>query len=99
MQPLLDRVFVVTGAGGGIAGPIAHALADAGARLVLVAHDARKVAAEAEELRATALGADLLRADGAEAMARTVVERHGRIDGVVHTVGGFAPGRIVDSDG
>jgi NADP-dependent 3-hydroxy acid dehydrogenase YdfG len=98
MQPLLDRVFVVTGAGGGMAGPIAQALAAAGARLVLVAHDARKIAAEADALSATAVSADLTERDGAEAMARSVVDRHGRIDGLVHTVGGFASGRIVDSD-
>jgi NADP-dependent 3-hydroxy acid dehydrogenase YdfG len=98
MHPLLDRVFVVTGAGGGVASPVARALAAAGARLVLVAHDADKIAGEAAELRATALAADLVRADSAEAMARTVVERHGRIDGLVHTVGGFATGCVVESD-
>ena len=31
-------------------------------------------------------------------MANAVVGRHGRIDGLVHTVGGFAMGRIVDGD-
>src|SRR4051812_26297618 len=98
MQPLLDRVFVVTGAGGGIAGPIARALADAGARLVLVGHDLARTTGEAERLGAGALGADLTRLDETETMARAVVERHGRIDGLVHTVGGFAMGRIVDSD-
>jgi NADP-dependent 3-hydroxy acid dehydrogenase YdfG len=90
MQPLREQVFVVTGAGGGIAGPIADALAEAGARVVPVARDAHKAGAE--------LGADLTRREDAEAMARTVVERYGRIDGLVHTVGGFAPGNILASD-
>jgi NADP-dependent 3-hydroxy acid dehydrogenase YdfG len=98
MQPLADRVFVVTGAGGAIAGPIVRALAAAGARLALVDSDERHVAERARELGALPLGADLRTLDGAEAVARAVVARHGRIDGLVHTVGGFAMGRIVDSD-
>jgi NADP-dependent 3-hydroxy acid dehydrogenase YdfG len=49
-------------------------------------------------LGATPLAADLTRPEQAAEMARAVVERHGRIDGLIHTVGGFAMGRIVDSD-
>jgi NADP-dependent 3-hydroxy acid dehydrogenase YdfG len=98
MQPLSDRVFVVTGAGGAVARPIARALGAAGARLALVAHDQAAVATEAGELGAAAFGADLVTRAGAEQAAAAVVERFGRVDGVVHTVGAFTPGRLVDSD-
>ncbi|MCU1282696.1 MAG: short-chain dehydrogenase/reductase [bacterium] len=98
MAPLTDRVFVITGGGGALAGPIARSFAHAGARLVLVDRVLEHVAERAREHHATPLGADLTTLDGAVAMANSVVGRHGRIDGLVHTVGAFAMGRIVDSD-
>lgn len=98
MAPLTDRVFVITGAGGAIAGPIVRAFGHAGARLVLVDRDEKHVTERAREHHATPLAADLTSLDGARAMANEIVGRHGRIDGLVHTVGGFAMGRIVDSD-
>lgn len=98
MTTLQDRVFVLTGAGGAIAGPIARAFAHAGARLVLVDRHEEHVAERAREFRALPLGADLTTLAGAASMANDVVGRWGRIDGLVHTVGGFAMGRIVDSD-
>ena len=98
MAPLTDRVFVITGGGGSLAGSIARAFAHAGARLVLVDRHEDHVAERAREHHATPLAADLTMLDGAVAMANAVVGRHGRIDGLVHTVGGFAMGRIVDGD-
>ncbi|MGZ3408297.1 MAG: SDR family NAD(P)-dependent oxidoreductase, partial [Polyangia bacterium] len=98
MPPLTDRIFVVTGGGGAIAGPIARSLTHAGARLVLVDRVLEHVAERAREHHATPLAADLTTLDGAVAMANAVVGRHGRIDGLVHTVGGFAMGRVIDSD-
>jgi NAD(P)-dependent dehydrogenase (short-subunit alcohol dehydrogenase family) len=98
MPPLTDRVFVITGAGGALAGPIVRSFAHAGARLVLVDRLEEHVVERAREHHATPLGADLTALDGAIAMANAVVGRHGRIDGLVHTVGAFAPGRIIDGD-
>lgn len=98
MAPLTDRVFVVTGAGGALAGPIVRCLAQAGARLVLVDRHEDHVKERAREHHATALAADLTTLEGATAMANAVVGRHGRVDGLVHTVGGFAMGRIIDGD-
>ena len=98
MAPLTDRVFVVTGAGGALAGSIIRCLAHAGARLVLVDRHESHVTERAREHHALGLGADLASLDGAVAMAHDVVGRHGRIDGLVHTVGAFAMGRIIDGD-
>jgi NADP-dependent 3-hydroxy acid dehydrogenase YdfG len=98
MQPLADRIFVVTGAGGAVAAPIVRALARAGARLALVGHDERGVAGLAREVDGLALAADLVAPGGADAMAAAVSARFGRIDGLVHTVGGFAMGTVVESD-
>jgi len=98
MAPLTDRVFIITGAGGALAGPIVRSFAHAGARLVLVDRHEDHVAERAREHHATPLAADLTTLDGATAMAHAVVGRHGRVDGLIHTVGGFAMGKIVDSD-
>ena len=99
MAPLTDRVFVITGAGGALAGPIVRCFAHAGAKLVLVDRQEARVAERAREHHATALGADLGTVEGATAMANAVVGRFGKIDGLIHTVGAFAMGRIVESDG
>lgn len=96
--PLTDRVFIITGAGGAIAGPIVRAFAHAGARLVLVDREELHVAERAREHHATALAADLTTLAGADAMTHAVIGRFGRIDGVIHTVGGFAMGRLIDGD-
>ncbi len=98
MAPLTDRVFVVTGAAGALAGAIVRCLAHAGAKLVLVDRHEDRVRERAREHHALPLAADLSTLDGAITMANAVVGRHGRIDGLVHTVGGFAMGRIVDGD-
>lgn len=97
MPSLADRVYVVTGAGGAIATPIVHALAHAGAKLALVDRTAK--AEPAKSLGALAVAADLTTTAGATTMAATVAEHFGRIDGLIHTVGAFAMGNLVDSDG
>ncbi|HEX4458103.1 MAG TPA: SDR family NAD(P)-dependent oxidoreductase, partial [Polyangia bacterium] len=49
-------------------------------------------------LGALAVAADLATTAGAATMAATVLDRFGRIDGLIHTVGAFAMGDIVASD-
>jgi NADP-dependent 3-hydroxy acid dehydrogenase YdfG len=98
MPSIADRVFVVTGAGGAIAAPIVRVFAGAGARLALVDRPGHVQAEQAKSLDALALAADLTTSAGAHAMAAAVVARYGRIDGLIHTVGGFALGTVVDSD-
>lgn len=95
----LDRqTFIVTGAGGAIAGAIIDALAAGGANLALIDRNADHVKPRAERFGALALGADLTTPAGADEMVTRVVERWGRVDGLVHTVGGFAMGRLHEAD-
>jgi NADP-dependent 3-hydroxy acid dehydrogenase YdfG len=98
MQPITDRVFVVTGAGGAIAEPIVRVLAGAGARVALVDRNEEHVAARAAAVGGMALAADLTSLAGATAMVEAVARKLGPVDGLVHTVGGFAMGNLVDSD-
>ena len=71
-------MYVVTGGKGAIGRAVVTALADAGARVVV---------ADLPEV-------NLLEPQGAEALVRDVLAREGRLDGVVHTVGGFAMGKV-----
>jgi len=86
-------VAVIAGAGGG-GSATAISLARAGYRVVLL--DARAEAAEsaAEAVRATggeaeAAGVDLLDPDAVAALRSDLLARHGRVDVLVHLVGGW----------
>jgi NADP-dependent 3-hydroxy acid dehydrogenase YdfG len=94
-----DRVFLITGASGAIAAPIVRIFAAAGARLALVEHRASADSAErARAIGGLAITADLTTPDGAEQMVRTALAELGRVDGLIHTVGGWSGGTIVGSD-
>jgi NADP-dependent 3-hydroxy acid dehydrogenase YdfG len=95
---LADRVLIVTGAGGAIAGPIVERFAAAGARLVLADMKREHVEERARQVGGLPLAVDLGRADGAVEMVRAAIDRFGRLDGLIHTVGGFAMGPLAAAD-
>lgn len=93
-------VAVIAGAGGG-GTATALSLADAGYRVVLV--DARAESAEAAAALvreaggvAEAHGVDLLDADAVQALRDDLVARLGRVDVVVHLVGGWRGTRTLE---
>jgi NAD(P)-dependent dehydrogenase (short-subunit alcohol dehydrogenase family) len=89
-RPLSGQVVVVTGAGRGIGRAIALNLANAGARLVLVARtavDLTRLVEELGEVHATAVTGDVAdEATAAAAIARAQ-EWGGRLDAVVNNAG------------
>jgi len=103
-MPIADRVVLITGATGGLGRAAADACAAAGARLALCGTDRDRLAAVAADLsladdRWVAAVGDLRGPDGGRAVAATATERFGRIDVLLHLVGGFVGGTpIVDSD-
>ncbi len=78
MEPLDSQVYVVTGGKGAIGRAVVAAFEAAGARAVV---------ADLPEV-------NLVEASGAERLVQDVLAREGRLDGVVHTVGGFAMGKV-----
>ncbi len=104
--PLLaGGVAVVTGGGGGIGAATARLFARHGARVVIADIDADLAARTAEDITASggsalAVVTDVRDADQVAGLARTVLERFGRVDVLVNNVGHWLrhPGNFVDTD-
>jgi meso-butanediol dehydrogenase/(S,S)-butanediol dehydrogenase/diacetyl reductase len=104
--PLLaERVAVVTGAGGGIGAATAQLFAQNGAEVVVVDIDVELAQRTANLITtsggsALALVTDVRDADQVAALARSVLDRYGRIDVLVNNVGHWLrhPGDFVDTD-
>ncbi len=94
MPSLQDQVFILTGGAGAIAGAVAEAFARAGARLVLVDKAQPPLQARAQALEALPLTHDLTQYPEAVRMVEAAKATFGRVDGLIHTVGGFATGRL-----
>ncbi len=93
----MERVVLVTGGSGGLGSAVTEAFLADGWRVAVPTHssggsDALAGLAERYPDRLTWFGADLVTEIGAgEAVARTA-NWGGRLDAVVHTVGGYAGG-------
>ncbi len=93
---LQDKVFIVTGAGGAIAEAINTKLLEAGVKLVLVDRHDNADRARAHLGAGQAVKADLASLQGAQDAVTATLAVFGRIDGVIHTVGGFAMQSILE---
>lgn len=92
MTRLDGRTAVVTGGGRGIGRTVAHALAGAGASVVVAARTEGEIRSVADELRedgheAHAVPCDVTEPDQVEALAGAAAERLGRVDVLVNNAG------------
>jgi NAD(P)-dependent dehydrogenase (short-subunit alcohol dehydrogenase family) len=87
MPRLADRSVLITGATGGLGKAVVRAFLGEGA---FVAGTARRWRGEDAVDGLLEVQADLTTPEGAEAAVRAVLEARGRLDAVVHLVGGFA---------
>lgn len=97
MPSLNDRVIAIAGAAGGLGPVVAKQLADAGATLALTDRDQGRLDQVVADLglaaeRVDAQVVDLLDEPGAIGWAKALDERFGRIDGLLHLVGGWKGG-------
>ncbi|HEV7189109.1 MAG TPA: SDR family oxidoreductase [Blastococcus sp.] len=94
------RGFLLTGASRGLGFATARALVDDGARVVISSRSEESVDRAARTLggppAAQGVVADLADAAAADRMVGEALDRLGRIDGVLISVGGPAPGTVLD---
>ncbi|WP_341858038.1 SDR family NAD(P)-dependent oxidoreductase [Sinorhizobium medicae] len=96
MSPLKEHVIIVTGAARGIGKTIAETVARQGGHVIvtdILTDEAEAVAAgiTASGGSATAFTLDITRPEDAEVVAGKIVERFGRIDGLVNNAALDAP--------
>lgn len=91
---LQENVVVVTGAGGNLAQAVLPAFHRAGARLVAVDREVPRGLPDG----ALGLAADVTDPDGVRRLAQEALRKTGRIDALVNLVGGFAPGRLIETE-
>jgi NAD(P)-dependent dehydrogenase (short-subunit alcohol dehydrogenase family) len=103
---LTDRVILVTGATGVLAGSLARYLAAQNARVAYLGRSEEKLVAALAQCRqltpdAQCLGlcADVLDRPALERARDAVLEKWGRIDGLVNGAGGNQPGATIPPDG
>jgi NAD(P)-dependent dehydrogenase (short-subunit alcohol dehydrogenase family) len=92
-----DRVFAIAGVGGGLGPLVAQELVAAGATVAGAGRSQESLDALAAELslppeRWDGRAVDLLDEDAARAWCADLVDRFGRVDGLVHLVGGWRGG-------
>jgi NAD(P)-dependent dehydrogenase (short-subunit alcohol dehydrogenase family) len=83
----MSKIVLITGGSGGIGAETARRLRAQGATPVLVARNAERLAAVADEIGAPAFPADVLDNDAFAAVVQRVEAEVGAIDGLVHAVG------------
>jgi NAD(P)-dependent dehydrogenase (short-subunit alcohol dehydrogenase family) len=95
---LEGRVIAVAGVGGGLGPLVARALGDAGATVAGTDRSEETLVALAGELglpeeRWDGRAVDMLDEDAVRGWCAALVERFGRVDGLVHLVGGWRGGK------
>src|SRR4051794_36860660 len=93
-----DRVIAIAGVGGGLGPLVARELAEAGATVAGTDRSQATLDSIAADLdlpseRWDGRSVDLLDEDAARAWCAALVERFGRVDGLVHLVGGWRGGQ------
>ena len=95
---LSGRVLAIAGASGTLGPIVVRRLAERGASLALGARDREPLVelAKSVGIEADTAAVDLLAAADAEAWANGIADRQGRVDGLVHLVGGWRGGTPIE---
>jgi len=91
MQRLDEHVVIITGASSGLGAQLAKAIGDAGGIPVLAARRAERLSALTEEIpSAHAVTCDVTDEADRERLIEGVLDRHGRLDGLINNAGAAA---------
>ncbi len=91
---LQNKTVVITGGSGALGQVVVPACVDAGARVIVVDRHSRT--AEAQGVRV--MTADITNEADIRRLVEAITEQAGRIDALINLVGGFAMGRLVETD-
>ena len=94
MNELNNQVALVTGASGGLGNFVTEAFLAAGATVIGVARSIQPSAFA--DPKFVAMAADLSRGEGTKEMVDVAIQRFEKIDMLVHVMGGFAGGELID---
>ena len=86
------RVYLVTGAAGGVGGSVAEKLLSLGAQVVMTDLQRDPLQQRAEALGAAAFAADLQQAESAQALIDFSLQQYGRLDGLANCAGVWVEG-------
>jgi NAD(P)-dependent dehydrogenase (short-subunit alcohol dehydrogenase family) len=97
MMQFKDKVVMVTGASGNLGSAVTRAFAEAGARLALIDRHPEQLVEDFPQLvqkpdQFLAEDVDLTKQEAVTAVVEKIIAKFGRIDVLVHTVGGFFSG-------
>lgn len=90
------KVVLITGAKGGLGTDVTEAFVRAGATVVGTSRSIQQADFDGDNF--TAISADITQADATRELVAKVVKRFGRIDVLVHVMGGFAASAIHETD-
>lgn len=98
---LIDRVVIITGATGGLGQVASKEFARRGAQLVLVGKRAEKLSELAASLglppeRVVTHAGNLVETEAAGKLVQAVLDKFGRLDILLHLVGGWSGGKPVE---
>jgi NAD(P)-dependent dehydrogenase (short-subunit alcohol dehydrogenase family) len=102
MQPLIGRIAIVTGAGGGIGRAVSLMLAQSGARVVLAARNQARLEKVGDEIlsaggEALAVPTDVTREEGLKTLVDRTLQAYGSIDYLINNAGWGKKSPVVKS--
>ena len=92
------RIFAIFGAGRGIGRQCAHAIHQAGALIVCIDQDEERCRKVADEVRGSAIVADLTTEGAPDSVIEQIIRDHGRLDGIVDIVGASFGAGFIKAD-
>jgi len=90
------KVVLITGANGGLGTDVTKAFLDAGATVVGVSRSIRQEDFSSPNFHA--FSADITQSEGTQKLVSQIVAEFGRIDVLVHVMGGFAAAKVHETD-
>jgi NAD(P)-dependent dehydrogenase (short-subunit alcohol dehydrogenase family) len=92
-----SKIILISGAKGGLGNSVTAGFLEVGATVIGTAREIGRD--DFPHPKFSAVAADLSRSENARGLVDGIVREHGRIDGLVHLIGGFAGGQpVADTD-